>query len=163
MRKLTSCCLIFLLLISVAHLTLAKSQSDWSNLKNFIGQPIAIETADGVISFGDLISVDDSEIIIHLADELRKSIRETPFRRTEVTKVWRAKFRFGEKKTALGALIGLGIGFGAGFLTASVLAQREVGACHGCALFPIVGAGVGGTIGASRFKGHKKQKLIYSI
>jgi len=162
-RKLTASCLIFLLLIS-AHVTSAKPQSDWSSLKNFIGQPIAIKTADGVTSFGVLVSVDDSEISVYLADELRRSIRETPFKRAEVTKIWRAKFRFGEKKTGRGALIGLGAGLGAGYLTAFVMAQQEnSGPPHGFALFPLVGAGIGAMIGASKFKGHKKQKLIYSI
>ena len=164
MRKLTESFSIFLLMISVAPATLAKSQSDWSNLKNFIGQPIAIKIADEVTSFGVLVSVDDSEIIVQLADELRRSIRETPFKRAEVTKVWHAKFRFGEKKTGRGALIGLGVGFGAGFLTAFVLAQREnAGPPHGFSLFPIVGTGAGALIGARKYKGHKKQKLIYSI
>ena len=164
MRKLTSLFLIFLLLISSAHVTSAKPQSDWFYLKNFIGQPIAIQTNDGVTSFGVLISVDDSEILVYLADELRRSLQETPIKRAEVTKVWNAKFRFGEKKTGRGALIGLGAGLGAGYLTAFVLAQRENGgAPHGFALFPIVGAGAGALIGASKFKGHKKQKLIYSI
>ena len=99
MRKMTACCLICLLLISIAHVTSAKPQSDWSNLKNFIGQAIAIKTGDGVTSFGVLGSVDDSEIKVQLADELQLSIRETPFKRADVTKVWRATFRFGEKKT----------------------------------------------------------------
>ncbi len=163
MRKLTASCLALLLLISVAQVTSAKPQTDWSGLKNFIGQAIAIKTADGITSFGVLIAVDDSEIIVRLADELQRSIRETPFKRAEVTKIWRAKFRFGEKKTGRGALIGLGAGFGAGFLTAFVMAQRgNSDPPHGFALFPIVGAGVGAMIGASKFKGHKKQKLIYS-
>lgn len=164
MRKLTVYCLISMLLISNAHVTSAKPQGDWSSLKNFIGQAIAIKTADGVTSFAVLVSVDDSEIKVHLADELQRSLRETPFRRTEVTKVWRAKFRFGEKKTGRGALIGLSAGLGAGYLTALVSAQRNNGgAPHGFALFPIIGAGVGAMIGASKFKGHKRQKLIYSI
>ena len=164
MRKVTASFLIFLLLISVAHVTAAKPQSDWSSLKNFIGQAIAIKTTDGVTSFGSLVSVDDSEITVRLVDELQRSMQETPFKRAEVTKIWRAEFRFGEKKTGRGALIGLGAGLGAGYLTAFVMAQREnSGPPHGFALFPIVGAGVGAVIGASKFKGHKKQKLIYSI
>jgi hypothetical protein len=163
-RKMTACCLIFLLLISIARVTSAKPQSDWSNLKNFIGQAIAINTEDGVTAFGVLGFVDDSQIKVQLADKQQLSAQETPFKRAEVTKVWRAKFRFGEKKTGRGALIGLGVGLGAGYLTAFVLAKRENGGpCHGCALFPIVGAGVGALVGASKSKDHKKQKLIYSI
>ena len=164
MRRITTYCLIYLLLISSARVISAKPQSDWSNLKNFIGHPIAIKTADGVTSFGSLISVDDSEITVYLADELQRSIRETPFKRAEITKIWRAKFRFGEKKTGRGALIGLGAGLGAGYVTALVMAQREnSGPPHGFALFPIIGAGIGAMLGASKFKGHKKQELIYSI
>ena len=164
MRKSTARCLVFLLMTSVGHVTQAQTQSNWSNLKNVIAQPIAIKTVDGVTSFGALVSVDDSEITVHLADELQRSIRETPFKRAEVMKVWRAKFRFGEKKTGRGALIGLGVGLGAGYVTALVMAQREnSGPPHGFALFPIAGAAVGAMIGTSKFKGHKKQKLIYSV
>lgn len=164
MRKTIAYFLVFLLLTSIAPAASAKPKGEWSSLKTFIGQPIAIKTADGVTSFGVLVTVDDSEINVNLADELRRSIRETPFKRAEITKIWRAKFRFGETKTVRGALIGLGAGLGAGYVTAAILAQqRDPGAPHGFGLFPITGAVVGALVGASKFKGHKKQKLIYSI
>jgi len=57
-------------------------------LKNFIGQPnrmsftlestlelipidVAIKTADGITSFGVVVSVDDCEISVHVADKLK--------------------------------------------------------------------------------------------
>lgn len=164
MRKLIASCLISLLLLLFTHVTSAKPQNDWSKLKNFVGQPIAIKTTGDVTLFGALVSVDDSELTVYLADESQRSTRETSFQRAEITRVWQAKFRFGERKTGRGALIGLGVGLGAGYLTAFLLAQGgNADPPHGFALFPIAGAGAGAMIGATKFKGHKKQKLIYSI
>ena len=163
MRKTTACCLNLLLLISVTHVTSAKQQGDWSDLKNFIRQPIAVKTQEGITVFGSLSFVDDSEVAIYLADDERVSAREKRFKRAEVTKVWRAKLRFGETNTGKGALIGLGAGLGAGYVAALVLAHKDAGPPHGAALFPMIGAGVGALIGRSRLKDHKKQKLIYSI
>jgi small nuclear ribonucleoprotein (snRNP)-like protein len=161
-RKMTAGCLILLLLISIAHVTSAKPQSEWSNLKNFIAQQIAIKTKDGVTTFGVLNFVDDSKIELQLADDERVSAQERSFKRTEVKRVWRAKLRFGESNTGKGALIGLGIGLGTGYLTAWVMAKRDSGPPHGFALFPMIGAGVGAIVGESKPKDHKKQKLIYS-
>lgn len=79
MKKTTACCLILLFLISVTHVTSAKPQTDWPNLKNFIGHPIAVKTQDGVTFFGSLGFVDDSEIAIYLADDERVSAREKRF------------------------------------------------------------------------------------
>ena len=163
MRRMATWCLIFSLLLSIAPATSAKPQNDWSNLKNFTGQVIAINSVDGATMFGFLIDIDDSQITIQLADDERMSAQERTFKRAEVVKVWRAKFRFGDDNTGKGALIGVGVGLGAGYVTALVLAQRDSGPPHGVALFPIVGAVVGAKVGASKPKGHKKQKLIYSI
>ena len=158
MRKITSSSLIILLLFSIA---LAKSQGDWTNLKNYVGQPIAIKTNDGVTSFGILGFVDDSLIKVQLADKEQLSSHETSFTRGEVTRIWHAKFRFGETNTKRGLLIGLGVGFGVGY--AAAYATREQGPPHGFALFPMGGAGVGALVGSTRSKDHKKQKLIYSL
>ena len=54
MRKITSSSLVLLLLFSIAQVTSAKAQGEWTDLKNFDGQPIAIKTEDGVTSFGIL-------------------------------------------------------------------------------------------------------------
>jgi small nuclear ribonucleoprotein (snRNP)-like protein len=83
MRKMTACCLVFLLLISIAHVTSAKPQSNWSNLKNFIGQEIAIKTEDGVTAFGVLGFVDDSQMKVQLTDKQQLSAQETHFKRAE--------------------------------------------------------------------------------
>jgi small nuclear ribonucleoprotein (snRNP)-like protein len=160
-RKITSSSLVLLLLFSIAQVTSAKPQGDWASLKNFLGQPIAIKTTDGSTSFGVLGFVDDSQIKVQLADKEQLSSHETSFRRGEVTRIWHAKFRFGETKTTRGALIGLGVGFGVGYVAA--YATRKQGPPHGFALFPLGGAGVGALVGSSRSKDHKKQKLIYSI
>ena len=158
MRKITSSSLVLLLLFSI---TLAKPQGDWANLKNHVGQPIAIKTHDGVTSFGILGFVDDSLIKIQLADTEQLSSQETSFTRGEVSRIWHAKFRFGETNTKRGLLIGLGVGFGVGY--AAAYATREQGPPHGFALFPLGGAGVGALVGSTRSKDHKKLKLIYSV
>lgn len=155
---------MFLLLTSIARVASAKPQGQWSNLKNFIGQEIGIERKDGFTAFGILQVVDESEIQVQLADEEHLFTHDTAFQRADVSKVWRAKLRFGESNTRKGALIGVGVGLGAGYVTALVLAQREnSGPPHGFGLFPIIGTLVGAKIGASRVKDHKKKKLIYSI
>ena len=161
MRKITSSSLVLLLLFSIAQVTSAKSQDDWANLKNYVGQPVAIKTNDSVTSFGILGFVDDSLIKVQLADKEQLSVQETSFPRGEVTRVWHAKFRFGETKTKRGALIGLGVGFGVGYVTAYAL--REQGPPHGFALFPMGGAGVGALVGSTKSKDHKKLKLIYTL
>lgn len=161
MRKTTASCLVLLLLLSVAPVTSAKPQNDWSNLKNFIGQPVAIKTRDGFTEFGVLGFVDDSQMKIQLADDVRVSAQEKSFQRGEVAKVWQAKLRFGETRTLRGALIGLGVGLGIGYVTSYALARR--GPPHGFALFPITGATLGAKVGSSRTKNHKKGKLIYGI
>ena len=164
MRRVTACCLILLLLISVARATSARSQSDWTNLKVFISQPVAIKTKDGETSFGLLVFANESELKLDLANDEGLANQERSFRREEVTKVWRARFRFGETKMGRGALIGAGAGLGAGFVTAAVMASSgSSDPPHGFGLFPLVGAGLGAIIGATKAKGHKKQKLIYQI
>lgn len=161
MRKITSSALALLLLLSIAQVTSAKSQGDWASLKNFVGQPIAIKTEDGVTTFGILGFVDDFLIKVQLADKEQLSSQEVSFKRGEVTKVWHARFRFGETNTKRGALIGLGVGFGVGYVAA--YAMRNQGPPHGFALFPMGGAGVGALVGSTSSKDHKKQKLIYSV
>lgn len=161
MRKITSSSLVLLLLFSIAQVTSAKPQGDWVNLKNFVGQPVAIKTEDGATSFGVLNFVDDSQVKIQLADTDQLIPQEISFKRDEVTKVWRAKFRFGETNTRKGLLIGLGVGFGVGYVAAFAMAKQ--GPPHGFALFPMAGAGAGALIGSSNSKAHKKQKLIYSV
>ena len=161
MRKITSSSLVLLLLLSITQIASAKSQGDWSTLKNFVGQPIAIKCEDGSTTFGILAFVDDSLIKMQLADHDQLTSQEMSFKRGEVTKVWHAKFRFGETNTKKGVLIGLGIGFGIGYAVA--YATRKQGPPHGAALFPLGGVSIGALVGSSKSKDHKKQKLIYSV
>lgn len=164
MRTIFVWSLIVVLSVSTTPATFAKTQSEWSILKSSIDQGIAIRTKDGETLFGVLSFVDDSEIKMHLADERQLDARETSFRRESVVKVWRATLRFDERNTGKGALIGAGVGLGAGFATVIVMAKRgSSDPPHGFALFPLIGAGVGALVGASKKKEHKKQKLIYSI
>ena len=164
MRTIAVWSLIVVLLISTTPATFAKSYSDWPILRTLVDQGIAIRTKDGETLFGVLSFVDDSEIKILLADDRQLDAQETSFKRENVAKVWRATLRFDERNTGKGALIGAGVGLGAGFATVLVMAKRgSSDPPHGFALFPLIGAGVGALFGASKKKDHKKQKLIYSI
>ena len=161
MRKITSSSLVLLLLVSVAQIASAKPQGDWLTLKNFVGQPVAIKAEDGSTSFGILGFVDDAIIKIQLAREDQLTSQEISIKRGEVTKVWHAKFRFGETNTKRGALIGLAVGMGVGY--AAAYATRDQGPPHGFALFPLGGLSIGALVGSSKPKDHKKLKLIYSV
>ena len=164
MRTIVVWSLIVVLLVSTTPATCAKTQGDWIILRGSIDQGIAIRTKDGDTNFGILSYVDDLEIRMHLADERQLDARETPFRRERIVKVWRATLRFDERNTSKGAMIGAGVGLGAGFATVIVMAKRgSSDPPHGFALFPLIGAGVGALVGASQKKGHKKQNLIYSV
>lgn len=163
MRTLTASCLILVLLLLIVPPASAQTH-DWDSLRNFLGREVAISTRDGDMRFGVLRFVNDSEIKVQFAEDQQFATQETDVRRHEVVKLWRARLRFDERKTTKGALIGLGVGLGAGFVTALVMAGRDNSdPPHGFALFPLTGAGVGAIVGASRRKGHKKQELIYSI
>jgi small nuclear ribonucleoprotein (snRNP)-like protein len=161
MRKITSSSLVLLLLFSIAQVASGKPQGDWATLKSFVGQPVAIKAEDGSTTFGILSFVDDSLIKIQLAWEDQLTSQEISFKRGEVTKVWHAKFRFGETHIKRGALIGLAVGMGVGYAVA--YATRKQGPPHGAALFPLGGVSIGALVGSSRSKDHKKQKLIYSV
>ena len=162
MKKIVALCLSLLLALSIIPSTLAQSQNDWTNLKNFIGQEVAVKTKRSVTSFGLLFYADDSEIRLNLADDERVSTNETSFKRDEVMKIWRATLRFGESNIGKGALIGAGAGFGVGITTALVMAQRgSSDPPVGFGLFPIIGAGVGAIVGAVKPKRHKKRNAIY--
>lgn len=145
----------------------AKQQGDWNAIKDLPAQEvIAIKTTDGATRFGLLVSADDYEIKLHLADKDRLASQETRFRRDQIKKVWRAKLRFGVNNMTKGAWIGAGAGLGAAFLTAWAIGQRKDSAADtpiGAVLFPVYGAGIGGLIGIFHKKGHKKVVLIYRI
>jgi len=161
MSKIVATLLSVVLLTSAAPAALAKPTGDWGAVKNLAGQEVAVKTKDGVTSFGILRSADDSGISVLLADKHGLAPQETPFRRDEVEKVWRARLRFGERNTRKGAWIGAAAGLGAAFAVASL--GRHEDAPVGVGLFPVYGAGVGAFVGAFSKKGHKKGKLIYRL
>lgn len=59
-------------------------------------------------------------------------------------------------------MIGAGAGLGAAILTA-VVKRGSDDPPVGIGAFPVYGVGVGAVVGRLKKKGHKKQKLIYSV
>lgn len=61
-------------------------------------------------------------------------------------------------------MIGAGMGVGAAFIVAGVLAStNEADAPSGAALFLLIGAGAGAVAGMFWKKKHRKLELVYSI
>ena len=98
MRKIIVSILSLVLFTSNVAVVSAKAQRDWSAVKSLPAQKMfAIETKDGVTTFGIVVSSDDSGITIYLANVEGIESQETPFQRGEIKKVWRAKL--GSEKT----------------------------------------------------------------
>ena len=164
MRKLLATLLTSLLLIEMVPLVSAKPKGDWNTVKALASHSIALKTTQGATHYGLLQSVDDASIMVQIAGKEDFTGQEVSFRREEVTKVWRAKLRFGERNIAKGGWIGAGAGFATTVLTLSALAGGEnADAALFAVWFPIIGAGVGAIAGAFWKKKHKKQDLVYSV
>lgn len=140
----------------------ARQLSDWNTVKNLTGQEIAVQTKRGATFFGLLRFANDSELRVQIAEERAITIHERTYSRDEIGKVWRATLRFGESKTARGALIGAGAGVA--YVGVAILVEKGTTARHFSLAVPasLFGALVGALIGSSHRKGHKKEKLIYS-
>jgi hypothetical protein len=163
MKKLTATLLTFLLILQITPRVSATPKGNWDMVKALVNQSIAVRTVNGSTHFGLLQVADDNAIRIWLADNVRLT-QQISLRRDEVAKVWLAKLRMDESNVGKGALIGLGVGFGVGFIAAAILASQCEGCPpHGFALFPMAGAGIGALLGTRWKKKHKKQALVYSI
>jgi len=166
MKKLISILIALGLLINIAPTVSAKPKADWEAVKAIIGSQstsIAVKMRSDVTHYGLLDSIDDSGITIQIAGWDDMSSQRVMLKREEVQKVWRAKLRFegNVKKTAL---IGAGMGVGAAFIVAGVLASKnEADPPAGSALFPLIGAGAGAVAGMFWKKKHRKLELVYSI
>jgi hypothetical protein len=163
MKTLTAWFLTVVTLLSFTVPTAsAKQVGDWNTVKNLTGQEIALQTKRGATIFGLLHFANDSELRVQIAEKKPIPIHERIYSRDEIEKVWRATLRFGERKTAQGALIGAGAGVA--YVGVAILAEKGTTARHLSFAIPgaLFGALVGAVIGSSRRKGHKKEKLIYS-
>ncbi len=166
MKKLI-CILITLgLLVNIAPTVSAKPKGDWAAVKAIVGSQstsIAVKTNSDKTHYGLLDSIDDSGITIQIAGWDDMTSQRITVRREQVTKVWRVQLRFeGNVKEA--ALIGAGMGLGAAFIVAGVLASKnEADAPAGAVLFPLIGAGAGAVAGVFWKKKHRKLELVYSI
>ena len=166
MKKLISILIALGLLVNLAPTVSAKPKGDWSAVKAIAGSQstsIAVRTNHDVTHYGLLDSIDDSGITIQIAGWDDMTLKRITVKREQVAKVWRAQLRF-EGNVKKAALIGAGVGLGAAFVVAGVLASRnEADAPAGAALFPLIGAGVGAVAGKFWKKKHRKLELVYSI
>ena len=163
MKKLTASLLTLVLLAQIAPAVAAKQKGDWNSVKALLKTSIAVKTTSGETHFGLLQSVDDAGMEVQLAEDDDFTPQEIALRRDEVEKVWIARLRFGQKHVGKGALVGAGAGLGAAFLTALAVHDSS-DAPAGAGAFPVYGAGIGAIAGKLFWKkGHKKQKMVYSI
>ncbi|HEY2962986.1 MAG TPA: hypothetical protein VGJ37_11255 [Pyrinomonadaceae bacterium] len=162
MRRLTASLLTFILFSQTTTAVPAKPTGDWNAVRALATRSVAVKTTNGETHYGLLESADDAGIVVRIAGAEDFTGQEISFRRDEVTKVWRARLRFGERNIAKGAWIGAGSGVGVALVVAADAAQ-SADPPAGAALFPIIGAGAGAIVGAFWKKKHKKQQLIYSI
>ena len=166
MKKLISILIALGLLGNIAPTVSAKPKGDWAAVKALVGgqsTSIAVKTNSNVTHYGLLDSIDDSGITIQIAGWDDMTSQRITVRREQVTKVWRAQLRF-EDNVKKAALIGAGLGVGAAFIVAGVLASKnEADAPAGAALFPLIGAGAGAVAGVFWKKKHRKLELVYSI
>jgi hypothetical protein len=165
MKKLTASLMTLLLLAQIAPATTAKQKGDWTAVKALLKTSIAVKTRSGDTHFGLLQAVDDAGMEVQLAEDDDFIPQQISLRRDEVEKVWIARLRFGQKHVGRGALVGAGAGLGAAFLTAWALYEKgSSDAPAGVGVFPLYGAGAGAVVGKLFWKkGHKKQKLVYSM
>ena len=167
MKKLTSILMLLALLFQLAPTVAAKPKGDWSGLKAVVtssSNSVAVETKRGALYYGLLDSADDDAIRIQLADREELLPNKITIKRSEVTKVWRARLRFGEDNVKKAAWIGTGVGAGVAVAVTAVLASKtEPDVNAGGALIVLAGAGAGAVAGTLWKKKHKKQELIYSI
>ena len=151
------------LLVQIAPAVSAKSKGDWTAVKALANSSVAVKTRTGETHYGLMRSADDSSITVQIADRDDFTPQEINFRRDEVTKVWRARLRFGQKNIARGAWIGAGAGLGAGYIAALIHSARDRGDPFvGGGLFILYGAAAGAVAGRFWKKNHKKQELVYS-
>ena len=163
MKKLISILMTSVLLLQIAPAIPAKSKGDWNAVKALTNSSVAVKTKTGETHYGLMRSADDSSITVQIADHDDFTPQEINFRRVEVTKVWRARLRFGQKNIARGAWIGAGAGLGAGYIAALIHSARDPGDPFvGGGLFILYGAAAGAVAGRFWKKNHKKQELVYS-
>ena len=166
MKKVISILIALGLLVSIAPTASAKPKGDWAAVKAIAGgqsTSIAVKTTSDKTHYGLLDSIDDSGITIQVAGWDDMTSQRITVKREQVTKVWRAQLRF-EGNVKKAAWIGAGVGVGAAFIVAGVLASKdEADAPAGAALFPLIGAGAGAVAGMFWKKKHRKLELVYSI
>lgn len=165
MKKLISILIALGLLVNIVPTVSAKPKGDWAAVKAIAGgqsTSIAVKTTSDKTHYGLLDSIDDSGITIQVAGWDDMTSQRITVKREQVTKVWRAQLRF-EGNVKKAALIGAGVGLGAAFIAAGVLASKnEADPPAGAALFPLIGAAAGAVGGMFWKKKHRKLELIYS-
>ena len=164
MKKLISILITSVLLVQVAPAVLAQSKGDWNAVKALANSSVAVKTKTGETYYGLMQAADDSSIVVQLAGRDDFTPREINFQRDEVSSVWKATLRFGQRNVGKGAWIGAGAGLGVGVITAAIQGARgSSDPPVGGGLFIIYGAAAGAVLGKFWKKNHKKHGLVYSV
>ncbi len=160
-RKLLSVLTISSFLLVSSSLVFAQSKKDWSAVESLVNEEVAVKTRSGM-KYGVIKSVDSNSLVLRIAGKNSLTNNEQRYSRSDVRKVWRALLFVNGRNIGKGALIGAGVGAGAGSIyLASDSAKGDGQAAIAPFALAIYGAGIGGVIGFFAKKKHKKLTLIY--
>jgi hypothetical protein len=171
LKKIISSALLVVTLLGINfQVAFAKSKGDWSSVVSSANNEIAIKTIDGQTVFGKLISANDTEIVLQIADKKELTNQSTKFSRSEIKKVWRAELRLGGglgrgTTTAIGLGAGAGVGAGIGVAITAPNGGVSYDLNPGIIVVTtLIGAGAGAVAGLLLGRGgHKKKELIYEM
>lgn len=160
-RKILSIIAMSSILLISGNLVSAQTKGNWAAVENIVGQEVAVKTQNGKMQYGIIKSVDANSLVLQTAGNKGLTQNEITINQNDVKKLWRALLFVNDRNTGKGALIGAGIGAGAGFITYA--ATRNDGPLAGAAvpLYTVVGAGIGAAVGFFVKKKHKKRDLVY--
>jgi hypothetical protein len=162
LNKIASFALIIGLITISFQTAFAKSSNNWNGVIGLKNTYIAVNETGGQTTFGLLRSVNDTEIMIDVAEKDRLSGQMKTISRNDVKKVWRAELRFDERYLGAGAAIGAGAGAVAAAISINKPENRGDGqAVLAIPVYTFLGAGIGAIAGFFAKKGHKKKALVY--
>jgi len=116
LKRCLSCAILFSFISLLASPAIAKAKGTWEDVKNLVGQQIAVKDKSGRVTYGILRTADNILIKLQKAGKKSMTNAESSFPRVNVKKVWRATLFVTRRKTGKGALIGAGVGIGVGLV-----------------------------------------------
>ncbi len=160
MRNFVAYSLIVLVLfafLSPMPVQAGNQNNDWNALNSKLNTEVAVKAQNVKTVFGILTDFSSDEIKIRVSQN--SSVSEVVFEREQVEKVWSAELNKTSRRTLLGVGIGAAVGLATDLILVSSADPRDGAPI---AIYTVVGALVGGTVGFfARYKKNKKKQLIY--